>query len=396
LKIGFLSARDPTDRKSWSGLIFYFYNALKSIADEVEYLRLPPSRELQLATRVVSKMRRVLKVRGDITQSVPLSMVYGKLYRQAILASGCDLVFSPAASTEIGYLRSPVPVMYLSDATFRVMENYYYPLSEVHRITRWEGNHLEKRAIRNSAALIYASDWAAHSAIEHYGANPDKTNIIPFGANMDDVPARASLSEGSTDGRLRLLFVGRDWERKGGQIAFDALLALLDRGIDVELTVIGCTPAGNLAHSSLRLIPHLDKNLPEQRAMLAEFYRTSDIFLLPTRAECSGVVFCEAGAYGLPIVSTQTGGVPTVVVEGVNGLLLPHSADGKAYAETVAALWRDRAAYLKMRHSSRDRYDTTLNWTAWAAKVRPLLERLALIKQSRSQGEQSPKAQPFH
>jgi glycosyltransferase involved in cell wall biosynthesis len=375
LKIGFLSARDPTDRKSWSGLIFYFYNALQSIADEVEYLKLPPSRELQLAMRVVSKMRRVLKVRGDITQSVPLSMVYGKLYRQAILASGCDLVFSPAASTEIGYLRSPVPVVYLSDATFRLMENYYYPLSQVHPITRWEGNHLEKRAILNSDVLIYASEWAAHSAVEHYGADPGKINIIPFGANMDDVPTRESLGEGSAGGRLRLLFVGRDWDRKGGQIAFDALLALLDRGIDAELIVIGCTPAGNLAHPSLRVIPNLDKNLPEQRAALAEFYRTSDIFLLPTRAECSGIVFCEAGAYGLPIVSTHTGGVPTVVVEGTNGFLLPHDAEGKAYAKAIAALWGDRTAYLKMRQSSRDRYESTLNWAAWAAKVRRLIER---------------------
>jgi glycosyltransferase involved in cell wall biosynthesis len=377
LKIGFLSARDPTDRKSWSGLIFYLYGALKSIADEVEYLKLPPSRELQLATRITSKMRRVLKVRGDITQSVPLSMVYGKLYRQAILASRCDLVFSPAASTEIGYLRSPVPVVYLSDATFRLMENYYYPLSQVHPITRWEGNHLEKRAIRDADALIYASDWAARSAIEHYSANPDKIKIIPFGANMDDVPARESLGEGSSDGRLRLLFVGRDWERKGGKIAFDALLALLERGIDAELTVIGCTPGGNLSHPSLRVIPNLDKNLPAPRAALAEFYRSSDIFLLPTRAECSGIVFCEAGAYGLPIVSTHTGGVPTVVVEGTNGFLLPHNADGKAYAETIAALWGNRPAYLKMRQSSRDRYETTLNWAAWAAKVRPLIEQLA-------------------
>jgi glycosyltransferase involved in cell wall biosynthesis len=257
------------------------------------------------------------------------------------------------------------------------MENYYYPLSQVHPITRWEGNHLERRAIRNSDTLIYASDWAARSAIEHYGANPDKVNIIPFGANMDDVPARDNLSHGSTDGRLRLLFVGRDWERKGGQIAFDALLALLGRGIDTELTVIGCTPGSSLAHPSLRVIPNLDKNLPAQRAVLADFYRTSDIFLLPTRAECSGVVFCEAGGYGLPIVSTHTGGVPTVVVEGTNGFLLPHDADGKAYAETIAALWGNQPAYLLMRQSSRDHYETALNWVAWAAKVRPLIERLA-------------------
>jgi glycosyltransferase involved in cell wall biosynthesis len=382
LKIGFLSSRDPMDRKSWSGLIFYFYNALKTIADEVEYLKLPLTPELRLTNRLDSKMRRVLRVRGDITQSLPLSMVYGKLYRRAILASKCDLVFSPAASTEIGYLRSPVPLIYLSDATFRLMENYYYPLSQVHPLTRWAGNHIEKRAILNSDILIYASQWAARSAVEHYGASPDKIKVIPFGANMDDVPVRESLGEGSSDARLRLLFVGRDWERKGGQIAFDTLLALHRRGIDAELTVIGCTPGSDFVHPSLHVIPNLDKNLPGQRADLAEFYRQSDIFLLPTRAECSGVVFCEAGAFGLPVVTTRTGGVPTVVTEGESGFLLPYSAGGEAYAETIAKLWTDRTTYRKMRQNSRDRYETSLSWTAWSAQMRPVIEQLAASRLS--------------
>ena len=370
------------DRKSWSGLIFYFYNALKTIADEVEYLKLPLTPELKLTNRLDSKMRRVLRVRGDITQSLPLSMVYGKLYRRAILASKCDLVFSPAASTEIGYLRSPVPLIYLSDATFRLMENYYYPLSQVHPLTRWAGNHIEKRAILNSDILIYASQWAARSAVEHYGASPDKIKVIPFGANMDDVPVRESLGEGSSDARLRLLFVGRDWERKGGQIAFDTLLALHRRGIDAELTVIGCTPGSDFVHPSLHVIPNLDKNLPGQRADLAEFYRQSDIFLLPTRAECSGVVFCEAGAFGLPVVTTRTGGVPTVVTEGESGFLLPYSAGGEAYAETIAKLWTDRTTYRKMRQNSRDRYETSLSWTAWSAQMRPVIEQLAASRLS--------------
>ena len=370
------------DRKSWSGLIFYFYNALKTIADEVEYLKLPLTPELRLTNRLDSKMRRVLRVRGDITQSLPLSMVYGKLYRRAILASKCDLVFSPAASTEIGYLRSPVPLIYLSDATFRLMENYYYPLSQVHPLTRWAGNHIEKRAILNSDILIYASQWAARSAVEHYGASPDKIKVIPFGANMDDVPVRESLGEGSSDARLRLLFVGRDWERKGGQIAFDTLLALHRRGIDAELTVIGCTPGSDFVHPSLHVIPNLDKNLPGQRADLAEFYRQSDIFLLPTRAECSGVVFCEAGAFGLPVVTTRTGGVPTVVTEGESGFLLPYSAGGEAYAETIAKLWTDRTTYRKMRQNSRDRYETSLSWTAWSAQMRPVIEQLAASRLS--------------
>jgi glycosyltransferase involved in cell wall biosynthesis len=358
------------DRKSWSGSMYYLYNALKDHVGEVEFLKLESTPSLELTKRVVSKMRRILRVPGNITQSVPLSMAYGAMYRKAILASGCDVVFAPAASTEIAYLRSPVPVVYYSDTTFRAMENYYYPLEKMHPITRWEGNHIEGRAITRSDIAVYSSPWAAESAVKHYGVDPGKIRIITFGANMDEVPTRESLRQGSTDGRCRLLFVGRDWERKGGQIAVDALLALRRRGIDAELTIIGCTPEPEFTHPSLHVIPYLDKHRPEQRAELADFYLNSDIFFLPTRAECSGVVFCEASANGLPVVSTDTGGVSSVVVEGVNGYLLPIDAGAEAYAETLARLWADPATRQKLRQTSRDRYETTLNWTAWAVAMK--------------------------
>ncbi len=277
------------------------------------------------------------------------------------------------------------PLVYMSDATFRAIENYYESFARMHPLSRWEGNHIEARAIANADAVIYSNDWAARSAIHDYGKSPDKVTVIPFGANMDEIPAREDLRTGSTDGRCRLLFVSGNWQRKGGPIAYDTLLALLERGVDAELTVVGCTPDTPIVHPAVRFIPRLDKNLPEQRAALSDLYLGSDIFFffLPTRAECSAIVFCEASAYGLPIVSTDTGGTASVVVEGVNGLLLPPEAGGERYADLIARLWSDPAAYKKMRQTSRDRYDAALNWSSWAAGVRGVIERLVASSGSR-------------
>ena len=376
LKIGFISVQDPQDRKSWSGTMYYMFHALNQHAGDVEHLPLTRTRTLRLVMRIGTKTMRLFGGHVDLARSVPMSIAYGRHYRKSITRSKCDVIFAPVAATEIGYLRSPVPVVYLSDATFRAMENYYYPHSEMHLLTRWEGNHLERRAIHRSAAVIYSSHWAARSAIRDYGANPDKIRIIPFGANVDTIPPVGTLRRGSTDGRCRLLFVGRDWKRKGGQLACDAFLGLRARGINAELTVIGCTPDPAFAHPDLCVIPLLNKNIPEERVALEEYYLNSDIFLLPTRAECSAIVFCEASAYGVPIVSTDTGGVSSVVVEGVNGLLLPLEAGADAYAETIARLWQDPARYQKMRQTSRARYDAALNWTTWAVAMRALMEQL--------------------
>jgi glycosyltransferase involved in cell wall biosynthesis len=246
----------------------------------------------------------------------------------------------------------------------------------MHPLTHWEGDHIERRAISRSDAIIYASHWALRSAVKHYGADLDKLRVIPFGANMDRIPTRESLRQGSKDGRCRLLFVGREWSRKGGQIAYDTLIALRSRGIDAELTVVGCTPDTPLAHPALHVIHYVDKNRSEQMSFLSELYLNADFFLLPTRAECAGVVFSEASAYGLPVVSTDTGGVSTIVAEGINGLLLPIEAGASAYADAIARLWNDQEKYQTMRRTSRDRYEALLNWSTWGNKVGGLIDQL--------------------
>jgi glycosyltransferase involved in cell wall biosynthesis len=62
-----------------------------------------------------------------------------------------------------------------------------------------------------------------------------------------------------------LLFVGRDWSRKGGDIAFKTLISLCERGVDAELVIVGSTPPPEIKHEKLRVIPYLDKNVPQQR-----------------------------------------------------------------------------------------------------------------------------------
>jgi glycosyltransferase involved in cell wall biosynthesis len=354
----------------------FMFHALDSADHDVEHVKIVPTKFTKLVLRIVSKLRRMLKDPADARHSVLLSYLYGRLFRAAIHHSRCDILFAPAASVEIAYLRPPVPLIYFSDSTFRLIENYYDNFAQMHPLTHWEGDHLERLAINHSDAIIYATDWAARSSVEDYGTSVDKVRVIPLGANMDEIPDRQNLGLGSTDGKCRLLFVGREWKRKGGPIAYETLLALRDRGVDAQLTVVGCSPDTPLIHPALHFIPVLNKNLPGHRSILADLYLNSDIFFLPTRAECSGIVFCEAGAYGLPTVSTDTGGVSTVVIEGVNGLLLPFTAEGSEYAKAIMRLWGDPHAYNKMRQASRDRYEASLNWTAWAAGVHRVIDEL--------------------
>jgi glycosyltransferase involved in cell wall biosynthesis len=127
----------------------------------------------------------------------------------------------------------------------------------------------------------------------------------------------------------------------------------------------------------MKVIPFLNKNDDRQRQKLEMLYMQSDFFVLPTRNECFGIVFCEASAFGLPSIGTRTGGVSEVIQDGVNGFTLPHDARGDAYADVIAKLYRDTTAYNRLVQTSRQRFETQLNWDAWGrATSQALLEML--------------------
>ncbi|MCI0596883.1 MAG: glycosyltransferase family 4 protein, partial [candidate division Zixibacteria bacterium] len=123
----------------------------------------------------------------------------------------------------------------------------------------------------------------------------------------------------------------------------------------------------------------LDKNDPRQNERLTRLFLESDFLLLPTRYECYGVVFCEAAAFGLPVIAADTGGVSGVVREGENGHLLPYEVGGADYARLIAEIYRDDDRYYELVRKSRKLFEERLNWDVWAQTVKRLLaEKLGI------------------
>ena len=116
-------------------------------------------------------------------------------------------------------------------------------------------------------------------------------------------------------GVTRAAEVELHWTEKGGPIAYQALQEVKRRGILAELVVCGCVPPEECNDPDLVREGFLNKNIPADLVKFTEHLRTADLLILPTRFEAFGIVFCEAAAYGLPVLATRTGGVPTVSVE---------------------------------------------------------------------------------
>src|SRR6266566_695712 len=204
-------------------------------------------------------------------------------------------------------------------------------------------------------------------------------------APKDECPPQDVALARKPSDRCRLLFLAAGWARKGGDIAFETLLKLEELGIAAELIVCGCTPPKAFVHERMRVIPFLDKNDQRQRRELEQLFMVSDFLLLPTRADCTPMVFCEANAFGLPVITTDTGGVSEVVRDGENGFLLPYEARGADYAEVVASLYRDEQRYVQLARTSRAAFESRLNWDAWGVAVKHILADLLGHESSRSQ-----------
>jgi len=142
------------------------------------------------------------------------------------------------------------------------------------------------------------------------------------------------------------------------------------------LTICGCVPPSRFRVPGMHVIPFLDKNDPAQRKQLADLYLASHFFLLPTRSESYGIVFCEANAFGLPAITTNTGGVSDVISDGENGFMLLPAARGPEYAKLIAEIWQDRGRYSALARSSRRTFDERLNWDAWGLAVSKLIPRV--------------------
>src|SRR5206468_7082410 len=104
---------------------------------------------------------------------------------------------------------------------------------------------VERNAIRHARMAFFSSRWAVDSAIRTYGADPDRTKIVPLAANIDCDRTEADIERligvRSTD-EVNLLFLGIDWLRKGGDLAVAVASELSRRGIRTGLHVVGCGP----------------------------------------------------------------------------------------------------------------------------------------------------------
>ncbi|WP_213739108.1 glycosyltransferase family 4 protein [Bradyrhizobium sp. dw_411] len=375
-RIGFATIGDGSNVRFWSGTPFNMSNSLANEGHEVVHIG-PLSAPLLPLYKTYSNLCRTFRRPGlSPFQAGPVVAQYSADAVRKIRAASPDIVFAPAGSIFAWSVPAGVPLVYASDATFRLIEDYHPNYRNLSRTARKASERLERDTIARADLILYPSQWAADSAVRDYGADPARVHVVPWGANLKEAPARESVLGDRKPGPCRMLLIGVNWKEKGADIAVEILAELNNRGVKAELVICGCTPPEPVSQDGLTIIPYLDKNDPAQRSRLDQLYRDADFFLLPTQADCFPIVLCEAAAYGVPSVARATGGVTYAVREEKTGVLVPSNATKADYAGVIAEIFANPARLARLRQSSREAYETQLNWPAWGRRVSELMQSL--------------------
>jgi len=379
MKVGYAARWSPLDKRSWSGTSYYTYQQISSRYPVEIFTFKWPGYLREWLTTQKSLNRKLFGKHTAVEFLSAYAKYFSRRLDQELKKRPVDLLFVSASPQLFAYAKTKVPVVFMIDATFQQIQGYYPYFSNLAAYNIKQGIELDRLAFKRADHCMLASGWNAASATRDYGLDPGKITVAPCGANLDKIPVNAAWVHEQTE-PCRLLFIGVEWERKGGQIVLDTHRMLKQKKFPATLTLVGCTPPDfdkeQYEKEGITVIPYLDKNEAGDAARLDELLRHTDLFFLPTRAECAGVVFSESSAYGIPSITTDTGGVGSYVENGINGFALPLKATAADYAETIVAVFSDLPGYLELRVRSRKRYDDKLNWDNWGSAFERIAERL--------------------
>lgn len=226
---------------------------------------------------------------------------------------------------------------------------------------------------RGAAAIFTLSELLRRSFIEDFGIAPARVHAIHAGPNLA-LDAIAPVPDPAGGHPPTVLFVGRQFRRKGGDVLIAAHRRVRERIPDARLVVVG-PPVPARPEPGVTWLGPLDKNTPGGREALVGAYHRASVFCLPTRFEPYGVAFIEAMHFGLPCVGTDAWAVPEMIQDGVTGFTVPVD-DVDALADRLLRLLADPIVARAMGAAGRARARGQFTWERVAQRVLRVIEPL--------------------
>lgn len=279
--------------------------------------------------------------------------------------SRADVIVQHGTIFSSEYQPNGPPVVVYTDFTYRLAQRedpWRDPFNDVAQSERW--NALEAHAAKQAAFVLTRSEYVRQSMIDDYGIAPERVAAVGGGINFTSLPETRPLAEAP-----RILFIGTNFERKGGEQLLAAFGQVRERVPEAELWLV--THKADISGPGIRRIePTRD------RAAIEALYRSASVFAMPSRCETWGDVFLEAMAYGLPCIGTTNDAMPEIIEHGRSGYVVSPD-DVPELAACLEQLLIDPVLRQTMGARGRERVLQTFTWEHVARRMVPYLQRAA-------------------
>lgn len=252
-------------------------------------------------------------------------------------------------------------VKYMHDNLPEVFKMSGYQRNDIHEIE----NKLkyEKEFEKSMLGTFCMGEWLRHFMIEHANIPANRVFTVGGGINLNVSDIKPSRKENN-----KILFVGRDFKRKGGFLVYEAFRELKKIKQDAELYVAG--PSSNPILFPISGYYYLgDCN----HKKLAHYFNICDIFCMPSYFEAYGLVFIEALTYGLPCIGRNCYEMPYFIEDGKTGLLINNDNPIELAYKMKRLLENETIKHNVL--SKREWYIDNYSWDAVAERIYSIMSK---------------------
>lgn len=359
-----LVGRDPFDRRSFSGISYYFFKEcerqgllLGAAGCELDgwrkWLLLALSYHRQKA---LWRMRYYLdsRYRDQLTRimaaKIPRDKPIGTLLQIGAMFDGGALLQEKAYCTSY------------HDGNIAMRLRSPYGARGFDQRRAAQALAYERRVAQKMDRVFVMGDYLAKSFEEDLGVEPHRIVNISHGANLDEIPAPDPQKNYAAQ---EVLFVAVEFERKGGRVLLPAFQRVRQQIPGAVLHVIGVRgdPPADLPLENVRWHGFKRKEVPEEAAVIRDLYHRCSVFVLPSFYEPFGISVSEAMLYGIAPIITGDWGVAEKVVPGVSGLHVK-AGDEDGLAAALHELLSDPAKAAAYGKAARQRGLDHFTWPA--------------------------------
>jgi len=226
------------------------------------------------------------------------------------------------------------------------LANLQYPGADPKRLFSASWIKLEGSLYRSVRMNLVMSSFVRDSLIRDYQCDSSRITVVGAAPNMD---APDALPDNANYSNQTVLFVGIDWERKGGPVLVDAFREVLRKLPNARLVIAGCNPVVPLPNVEvLGRIP---------LARVSQLLLRASVVALPSYREPQGINAIEAIMHGIPVVASRIGGLPEVVDDHRCGRIVP-AGDAPALAAALFDILSDPALCRRYGEAAREKART--------------------------------------